>query len=354
MKELNEHLDDVQRQISYWFNNIDLLFQAFTRRSYSEENGGENNEVLEFVGDRVLDFYVTKILMDRFGYTKSNLDDFDPEEDNDEFVVDTYTNEGSLTIIKKKLVNKKMLAHRIEKLGFKEYLFMGKGDIQQHKENEDSVKEDLFEAILGAIAIDSEWNPDELENSVNFMLNMDHFLTNGLTEENDYVGLVQQWNQKENGEVPEYEFEELYNGGFRAYLVLNTQRGPRRYHADGDNKSEARANVAEYAYNDLDEHDELFTIMDELPEELTLDNAINTLQELAQKGYVSMPVYFLPEEQYYDNNGNPRWVAKCAIRSHAIEETAYATSKKVAKKYAAYLCICNICGLVDQYENDEN
>lgn len=354
MKELNEHLQDVQRQISYWFDNIDLLFQAFTRRSYSEENGGENNEVLEFVGDRVLDFYVTKILMDRYGYTKSQLDDFDSDEADDEFVVDTYTNEGSLTNIKKKLVNKKMLAHRIDKLGFKEYLFMGKGDIQQHKENEDSVKEDLFEAILGAIAIDSNWNPDELENSANFMLNMDHFLTHGFTDDDDYVGLVQQWNQKENGEVPEYEFQELYNGGFISYLVLDTPRGRIRHQAEGDNKSEARANVAEIAYNDLDEHDELFTIKDELPEELTLENSINTLQELAQKGYISMPEYFLPEEQVYDDNDDPRWMCKCTIRSHAIEETAYSTSKKTAKKYAAYLCICNICGLKDQYEDKEN
>ena len=354
MKELNEHLDDVQKQISYWFNNQDLLFQAFTRRSYSEENGGENNEVLEFVGDRVLDFYVTKILMDRYGYTKSLTDEYDPETDNDEFVVDTYTDEGSLTVIKKKLVNKKMLAHRIDKLGFKDYLFMGNGDIQQHKENEDSVKEDLFEAILGAIAIDSKWDPDELENSVNFMLNMDHFLTHGLTEEDDYVGLVQQWNQKENGEVPEYEFEELYRGGFGAYLELNTRRGSLRYHAEGDSKSEARANVAEIAYNDLDEHDELFTIKDELPDELTLENSINTLQELAQKGHVSMPQYDLPDEQVFDNDGNPRWMCTCNIRSHALAETAYSTSKKTAKKYAAYLVICNICGLKDQYEEDEN
>lgn len=354
MKDLNEHLEDVQRQISYWFNNVGLLFQAFTRRSYSEENGGENNETLEFVGDRVLDFYVTKILMDRYGYTKSQMDDFDPEEEDDEFVVDTYTNEGSLTEIKKKLVNKKMLAHRIEKLGFKEYLFMGKGDIQQHKEDEDSVKEDLFEAILGAIAIDSNWNTHELENTVNFMLNMDHFLTHGLTEDDDYVGLVQQWNQKENGEVPEYEFDELYHGGFRAQLILKTQRGSVHYQAEGDSKSEARAAVAEIAYNDLDEHEELFTIMDELPEELTLDNSINTLQELAQKGYVSMPEYYIPDEQEYDYDGNPRWLAKCSIKSHAIEEIAYANSKKTAKKYVAYLCICTICGLVDKYEESEN
>ena len=90
MKDLNEHLEDVQRQIGYEFINTDLLFQAFTRRSYSEENGGENNEVLEFIGDRVLDFNVTKILIDKFGYTKSQLEDFDSDENDDEFVVDTY------------------------------------------------------------------------------------------------------------------------------------------------------------------------------------------------------------------------------------------------------------------------
>ena len=343
MKDLNDYLEDVQRQINYRFDKIELLFQAFTRRSYSQENGGANNEVLEFVGDRVLDFYVTKILMDKFGY----------QNDDGEFLTRKYKSEGSLTNIKKKLVCKEMLAHRIDKLGFKDYLYMGKGDVNLNQQDEASVKEDLFEAILGAIAIDSNWNPDDLENSVNFMLNMDHYLSNSFSDDDDYVALIQQWNQKENGEVPEYEFEELYDGGYRAHLYLETERGRMHYYGDGDTKSEARAVVAEEAYDDLDEHDELFTIMDELPEELTLDNAINTLQELAQKGYISMPEYNMPEDQVYDNNGNPRWECTCYIRSHAFEETAYASSKKVAKKYSAYLCICNICDLEDQYAQEE-
>ena len=42
----------VQGQIGYDFKNLDLLQQAFTRRSYTVENGGENNEVLEFIGDK--------------------------------------------------------------------------------------------------------------------------------------------------------------------------------------------------------------------------------------------------------------------------------------------------------------
>lgn len=182
------------------------------------------------------------------------------------------------------------------------------------------------------------------------MLNIEHYLNNGFSDEYDYVSLIQQWNQKENGEVPQYEFKELHDGGFKAYLELNTKRGRIRYSSEGCSKSEARANVAEYAYKDLYDNDELFTIMDELPEDLTLDNSINTLQELAQKGYISMPEYDQGDEQIYDLNGNLRWKCDCYIESNRIIETAYSTSKKVAKKYATYLCICRICGIANRYE----
>ena len=70
----NSHLEEVQRKIDYSFNNIDLLLQAFTRSSYSAQFGGENNEVLEFIGDKVLDMYVTKIIADDFGFMKSQSD----------------------------------------------------------------------------------------------------------------------------------------------------------------------------------------------------------------------------------------------------------------------------------------
>ncbi len=347
MKDLETCIQEVESKIEYNFHNIDLFLQAFTRRSYTQEHGGEDNEILEFIGDEVLDFYVTKILIDKYGYIKQPGDkDFNGEE----FVVSKYCTEGSLTDLKKKLVNKTMLAHRIDLLGFNDLLFMGNGDIQQHKENEPSVKEDLFEAILGAIAIDSNWDSEVLENSVNIMLNIEHYLSNGFSDEDDYVMLIQQWNQKENGEVPQYEFEESSNGNFQAYLVLSTVRGLIRYCSEGHSKGIARANVAKSAFVDLYNHNELFTIMDELPSDLTIQNSINTLQELAQKGYISMPEYFQEDHQVYDNNGNLRWECGCRIKSNNIYETAIATSKKLAKKYAAYLCICKICGLENQYE----
>lgn len=344
MRNLNDYVEDVERQIEYTFENKDLLFQAFKRRSYSQENGGENNEVLEFIGDRVLDFYVTKILIDRYGF-------IDAENDEEEFSVEMYDNEGSLTEIKKKLVNKKMLAHRIDILGFNEFLFMGNGDIQQHKEDEPSVKEDLFEAILGAIAIDSGWDQETLETSVQVMLNIDNYLDNGFSDDEDYVTLIQQWNQKEHGEVPLYDFKELRDGTYEAYLDLCTVRGNITYVSRGGNKSSARMSVAEKAYEDLMENDELFTIMDELPNDLGLENAINVLQELAQKGYISMPEYnFDDEPRLYDETGNPKWSCVCIVDSEGVSQTAYASSKKIAKKYAAYLAICKICDLEDKYE----
>ena len=64
------NLESIQNTIGYEFNNTDILQQAFVRRSYSEEHGGQNNEVLEFIGDKALDLAVIRIMMDEFGQIK--------------------------------------------------------------------------------------------------------------------------------------------------------------------------------------------------------------------------------------------------------------------------------------------
>ena len=77
MKE--NDLTFIQNQIGYTFNNLNLLQQAFTRRSYSEENGGENNEVLEFIGDKVLDLFVVKFLITQNSNSAGLYKKFDPK-----------------------------------------------------------------------------------------------------------------------------------------------------------------------------------------------------------------------------------------------------------------------------------
>lgn len=268
----NSHLEEVQSKIDYFFNNIDLLLQAFTRSSYSAQFGGENNEVLEFIGDKVLDMYVTKIIADDFGFMKSQSDYYDEEEDNDEYCIVAHHNEGDFTELRKTIVNNKTLAKRIDKLGFAKYLYLGDSDLDNNVVNQEKVKADLFEAILGAIAIDCDWNPEALQKSVDVMLNIDDFLDDVDTEE-------------------------------------------------------------------------------ERPAKFQEDNAINTLKEMAEHGRCSIPEYDQPDEMYEMKDGRMMWKCTCYVRSWKIEKTAYATSKKLAKKYAAYLVLCDYFNLKDEYSN---
>ena len=104
-------LSKIQQIIGFNFKNLDLLQQAFVRRSYSNEHGGENNEVLEFIGDKILDFVVVKILSEEFGSLASEGDGYNPNEDFNEFVSEYQ--ENKLSEIKKRLVEKDTLAKRI-------------------------------------------------------------------------------------------------------------------------------------------------------------------------------------------------------------------------------------------------
>ncbi|WP_026399567.1 ribonuclease III domain-containing protein [Acholeplasma equifetale] len=277
MQDLCEHLDVVQKKIGYWFDNEDLLLQAFTRSSYSSQYGGENNEVLEFLGDRVLDFYVVKIIADRFGFVKSQSDYYDEENDLDEYCIVAHKNEAAFTELKKQIVSNETLAKTIDKLGLFKYMYLGDTDLEnpKFKDNLIKVKADLFEAILGAVAIDSDWNQDELQNVVEYMLQIDDFLEDVDTEE------------------------------------------PR-------------------------------------PSKFQLENAVTTLKELSEKGRCSIPEYDQSEEQVLMNDGSLMWECTCYIRSWAMKHTAYATSKKEAKRYAAYLVLCDFYGLPDEFAEEDN
>ena len=64
----DEQSSEIEQQIGYEFENRLLLQQAFTRKSYTDEtHDGDNNEVLEFIGDKVLDMIIVKILTEYYG-----------------------------------------------------------------------------------------------------------------------------------------------------------------------------------------------------------------------------------------------------------------------------------------------
>ena len=89
--------------------------------------------------------------------------------------------------------------------------------------------------------------------------------------------------------------------------------------------------------------------IDELKENLTQDNAVSTLKELAESGRCSIPQYDIPEEQVLDD-GEYWWSCTCYVRSISITKTALSKSKKGAKKYAAYLVLCDYFGIEPEQE----
>ena len=98
-------------------HNPYLFLQALTQRSYTNEHhDAENNEILAFYGDRVLEWYVTRMLLNRFSgegeETPWFLSDFDEDE---------YTN------LKSKLVCRSNLAKIARYYDLGDYLRVGRG-----------------------------------------------------------------------------------------------------------------------------------------------------------------------------------------------------------------------------------
>lgn len=333
-------LTAIEGIIGYEFNNSDLLQQAFTRRSYSMEEGGENNEVLEFIGDKALDIVVMKVLMKRYGHITTG--------DYREFK--TKYNEGKLTELKAELVQKKNLAKCIDDLKLNEYLIMGNGDIKNNAQNIESVKEDLFEAIIGAVTIDSDWDFDSIEEVVKMMLNFNYYLDNK-ENEIEYVAEIQNWSQRENDCLPTYTFEETYDG-FSCTLDLE---GVNRYfYGEGKSKAGARFLAAKEAYDYLEYNDMLFSLEDEIgePDE---DRAINQLQELYQKGYIPEPIYDVYENDEAESNED-YWCCDAYLDGMDSSEAScfVASSKKQAKKEAAYDLLVRVLNDEVDYNYDDD
>lgn len=188
----------IERTIGYTFGNKDLLQQAFVRKSYSEEHGGQNNEVLEFIGDKALDFAVVRIMMERFGIITEDKGWSKFKLRNPKYFQTRY-GEGKFTDIKQDLVKKQALSKAMDVLGFQNYLIMGQGDIKQNRQDSISVKEDLFEAIIGAVALDCGWDMDTITRVVESMIDFDSYFENDLENIQNNVALVQEWFQKMKG-----------------------------------------------------------------------------------------------------------------------------------------------------------
>ena len=175
-------IDAIETKLGYEFKDKALLIQAFTRESYAKEQrvkglDVQSNEQLEYFGDSVLNYLVVC----------GQLDNFTKVIDGTGLHV--LYKEGKLSEFNSHWTDKTMLSQCIDALGFAQYLIMSKGDINQKANENKSVKEDLFESLVGAMWIDSDKDISRIQNVVYSMLNIKFESAN--VEKNIIVNL---WN----------------------------------------------------------------------------------------------------------------------------------------------------------------
>lgn len=188
---MKRDLNLLEERIGYKFKNKALLKNALIHRSYGNENWkykNINNERLELLGDAVLDLVVAE-------YLYINL---------------ASSPEGELARLKSMIVSEPVLSRVSKDLGMGEYLLLSKGEEITGGRVRSSILGDVFEAVLGAIYLDSDY-----ESLRSFVLtHLKKWIDNIESNEEilDYKTILQEYMQKE------YKCTPIY--------ILNKEEGP--------------------------------------------------------------------------------------------------------------------------------
>lgn len=183
----------IERIIHYGFKDKQILKTAFTHSSYANQNGVASNQRLEYLGDSILNFAVADYL----------YNNFDVEE-------------GQMSKWRSKMVNSDNLSNIIDTLGLDKYLLLGSSFNKQ--EPAKSIKEDLFESLVGAIYLDSS-----LEKAKRFIFRFIDIKKSIKKKDLDYKSLLQEEVQKVKGANLVYFTYEMPQqpGVFCAEIYIN-------------------------------------------------------------------------------------------------------------------------------------
>lgn len=118
--------------IKYEFNDNRLLDLALTHISLANDKRVESNQRLEFLGDSVLSYVITKKL----------------------YSIYPKCDEGDLTKIRAALVCEKSLAELSREMNLGDAIRFGRSEAMSLGSKKDSILADTFEAVLGAIFLD--------------------------------------------------------------------------------------------------------------------------------------------------------------------------------------------------------
>lgn len=136
---MENNLTDLEKRLHYSFKDKDLLKKALTHSSHTNETSKsplDSYEVLEFLGDAIIDLITRHLLIERF----------------------PKLNEGELSKIKSKVVGGASFSGIARSLKIGSHLILGKGEERSGGWEKDSILAGAYEAVIAAIYLDADFD----------------------------------------------------------------------------------------------------------------------------------------------------------------------------------------------------
>ncbi len=215
--------EEVEKEIGYSFTNRELLKKAFTHTSYANENHIESNERLEYLGDSILEFVISKFLFNNYH----------------------HLTEGEMTKVRANVVCENSLYDVATKHNFSDFLYLGKSE-RASQNSKKAILADSVEALIAAIYLDSN-----IDNSEKFIIDN---LSGSVEVASKHVGMkdyktVLQEKLQVNGEVKiHYEvINELGPDHDKSFIVEVSCNNKKLAEGMGKSKKEAEMQAAKNA-----------------------------------------------------------------------------------------------------------
>lgn len=220
--------------LNYHPHKWKLFFQALLHRSYLQFIDGqwESNERLEFLGDAILNFIVA------------------------EYLFRTYPDmeEGDLTKLRSRLVNRRNLAQRSKDLHLSDFLLMSSSAAQSIDSGSESIIADAFEAIIGALHLDGGFEAAKNFIYTTLLNNPDTF--NLALMDDNYKSALLEYAQARSLGIPRYSVMREEGPEHERRFTMEVMIGTRSLGmGSGRSKKEAEQSAAENALKSIQQQD---------------------------------------------------------------------------------------------------
>ena len=213
--------DELEKNIGITFKNKDLLTESLTHRSYLNEYPRwhlPHNERLEYLGDAVLELFVSEQLFKKFP---------------------TYP-EGQLTVFRAALVNYQILAKVAETIGLQNFILMSRGEKKDTGKAREVILANAMEAVIGAIYLDQGFEAMRPFVEKFVMVNLDEVLKNKSYK--DAKSELQEVVQEKHKLTPTYDVLEEAGPAHKRVFKMGVYYG-KKLIADGSGASKQEAEL---------------------------------------------------------------------------------------------------------------